>query len=149
MEAMAPTDQEPTAIQNFADAWETYFKDASVMGAPTVPGSLAGAKSAMIGAMTGLSTAGAAAISAGITAFWGVVAGASASIWPGTLAAIPAPGIGGVAAAITPVFAANTAGKLEIGPAMQAIAAAIHPTQLGGIANFPPPPGGLGPQPIL
>ena len=149
MEAMTPTDQEAIAIQNFAGAWETYFKDAATMGVPTTPGSLAGAKSAMIGAMSGLSTAGATAILAGITAFWGVVAGASASIWPGTLSAVPPPGLAGIPAALVPVFAANTAGNLAIDPAMQAIAGAIHPTQLGGIANWPPIPGGPGPQPIL
>ena len=147
---MEPTDDEAAAIAAFADAFEKYM-EGSGAPAPAIPGSFAGAKSSMKGAMTGLSAdgGGAAAISAGIAAFWGVVAGAAASIWPPALSATPPPGIGGVAGALTPVFAANTAGSLDLAASAQAIALAIHPTQLGGIAIHLPPPAGLGPQPIL
>jgi len=151
---LAPVDNEPDAINNFAAAWEIYFKDASVLGIATTPGSLSSAISAMKGSLVGMSVngAGAAKIAAGITSFWGVVAGAAASIWvtaPPPTGATPPPGLGGIAAALTAAFAANTAGDLSLADAANAVATAIHPTQLGGIALIPPPPAGPGPSPIL
>jgi hypothetical protein len=147
---MEPTDQEMEAIQAFADAYEKYMEGSMAGPVGAIPGSFAGAKSSMIGAMSGLSgdSAGAGAISSGIAAFWGVVAGAAASIWPPALAAVPPPGIGAVAAALTPAFTANTAGDLSLSDAANTVATAIHGTHAGGIANFPPPPAGIGPQPI-
>lgn len=151
---MAPVDNEPDAINNFAAAWETYFKDAAVLGVPTTPGSLSGAIGSMKGALVGMSAtgAGAAKIAAGITAFWSTVAGAAATIWvtaPPPTGATPPPGLGGIAAALSAAFAANMAGDLALADAANAVAAAIHPTQLGGIALVPPPPAGPGPSPIL
>lgn len=151
LEKMEPTDKEIDAINAFAAAWEKYMEGSVAGPVPATPGSFAGAVSSMKGAMTGMSADGAAAgaISGGIGAAWGVVAGAAASIWPPAVAAVPPPGIGGIAAALAPVFAANTAGQLDLAASAQAVAAAIHTTHLGGIANFPPPPAGIGPQPIL
>jgi len=143
---MAPTSTEATAIQNFADAWDSYFQGASVAGTPANGGALAAAKSAMIGAMTGLSVTGAVAIQAGITAYWGGVATAFAAIWvipPNVVvAAIPPPGLSGIAAALTPVFVANSADPTKtIAQATAAIAAVLHTAGgLGGIATVQPPP---------
>ncbi len=143
---MTPTSSEATAIQNFSNAWETYFLGASVSGVPTVPAALAAAKSAMIGAMTGLSVAGAAAIQSGVTAYWGGVASAFAAIWiipPSVVvAAIPPPGLGGIAASLAPVFASNSADPTKtIAQATAAIAAVLHASGgLGGIATVQPPP---------
>lgn len=143
---MAPTSSEATAIQNFADAWHTYFQGASVSGVPAVPAALASAKSAMIGAMTGLSVTGAAAIQAGVIAYWGGVATAFAAIWiipPNTVvAAIPPPGLSGLAASLAPVFASNSADPTKtIAQATAAIAAVLHTSGgLGGIATVQPPP---------
>lgn len=150
---MTPTMQEIVAINNFADAFEDYFSLAGVMGIPCTPGSLSGAKAAMIGSMSGLSSSGGAAgaITAGITAFWGVVAGAAASIWltPFPVAsATPPPGLAGLSAALSGAFSANTAGGLGLSDAANVVATAIHGTQLGGIAivsTIPSPT----PQPIL
>lgn len=146
---MVPTDQEIEAIQTFADAWEKYMGGSAAGPVPAVPGSFAGAKGSMIGAMSGISTTGATAIAAGIAAFWGVVATSAATIWPPALSATPPPGLSGIAAVLAAVLVANTVGELSLVDATNAMAAAMHPANLGGIAVFPPLPGGLGPQPIL
>lgn len=155
---MAPTSSEPTAVQNFADAWESYFGGASVAGIPATGGSLSGAKSAMIGAMAGLSApgGGAAAIQSGITAFWGVVAGAAATIWTvppnTTVSATPPPTLGSIAAGLAPVFASNSADPTKtIAQATAAIAAVLHTSGgLGGICILQPPgPVPPVPTPIL
>ncbi len=152
--ALEPVGDEPGAIDNLASAWENYFADASVLGIPTTVGSLAAATTAMKGALVGLSVAGAGAakLQAGIVAFWGVVAVSAATIWltvPPPLSATPPPGLAGIAAALTPVFASNAAGSLSLADSANAVAAVLHPLQLGGIALIPPPPAGPGPQPIL
>ncbi|KKM82804.1 hypothetical protein LCGC14_1315790, partial [marine sediment metagenome] len=92
------------------------------------------------------------AIQAGILAFWGVVAGAAASIWltvPPPLAATPPPGLVGIAVALVPVFLSNVTGELSLADAATAVAAVLHPANLGGIAVILGPPAGPGPQPIL
>lgn len=140
MENMKPTEVEAEAARALAEAFAAYFYDATATG-PAVPGSLEGAKAAMLGALTGMSQPGAgpASIQAGIAAFWGVVAGSAASIWSGTLSATPPPTLGAIAAAVTAVAQANTSGKLEKPQAMKTIAAAIHSNNLGGMAVLPSP----------
>jgi len=153
---MAPTSVKATAIQNFADAWDTYFQGASVAGVPANAGALGAAKSAMIGAMTGLSLTGAVAMQAGITAYWGGVATAFAAIWvmpPNVVsAATPPPTLGTLASLLTPVFASNSADPTKtIAQATAAIAAVLHASGgLGGIAVVQPPlPAPPVPTPIL
>jgi hypothetical protein len=152
---MVPVPDELTAAQNFANAWEIYFMDASVTGVP-VGSSLSAAKSAMIGALAGMSLAGAGAakLAAGIGAFWGVVATSSATLWivvPNTVpVATPPPTIAGIPAALVPVFVANTAGSLPAPVAMANVAAVLHGLGgLGGIASLLPPAGPAVPTPIL
>lgn len=148
---MVPTDQEAAAINAFVTAWETYFSTAMAGPVPAIPGSLAGALATMRGALSGVSQGdqGATKIQTAITAFWGTVAGAAGSIWPPAISATPPPGLGGIGAALTGAFSGNTAGKLDLPTSANNVANAIHPTQLGGMAIFPPPPAGIGPQAIL
>lgn len=140
---LKPAKLEPTAISNLSTAFTNYFAGATVGGVPAVVLTLAPAKAAMQAALVGMSVPGAAPgkIQAGITAFWGVIAATAAAVWPGTapptVSATPPPGLAGIAAAIVAAGAANVAVK-DIGAAAQALAAAIHPTQLGGIAITPP-----------
>lgn len=152
--AMESVDNEPEAIDNFVAAWGDYFALAAVLGIPTTPGSLEGALSAMRSALTGLSTGGQGStiIQAAIVAFWGVIAGSAATIWatvPPPTAATPPPGLSGIKVALDGAFSANVAGELGLVDSANAVAGAIHPTQLGGIAVIPVPPAGPGPQPIL
>ncbi len=161
IEALPLVDVEIEAINNFVAAWKNYFMNASVLGIPVFvmpvppppeppeepplpPCILDPALTAMKGAMVGsFSTAGSVALKAGITAFWGVVAGSAATIWitvPPVLSATPPPLLGTIDVALDAVFLANTQGKLEKGPAALAIANVLHPLQLGGIAAITPPP---------
>ncbi len=152
---MAPTPVEATAISNFANAWTTYFQGASVSGASI--GSLAAAKSAMQGALVGMSApnAGAAKIQAGITAFWGVIVASGASLWVITPSIItlvaPPPTLGGIAAALSGVFASNAADPTKtIAQATNAIATVLHTNGgLGGIATVQPPPVALPSPPLF
>lgn len=140
MEKMDPTTIEIKAARRFATAFTSYFYDAVATGSVT-PGSLNAAKAAMLGALAGMSApgAGAAAFQAGISAFWGVVAGAAATIWPGTVGATPPPTLSAISAAVMGVAPVNTAGKLSKSQAMKAVAAVIHVNNLGGLATLPPP----------
>lgn len=146
---MSNTDSEATVIDNFVNAWDTYFSTAQAL-TPAIPGSYAGALSAMRAALSGITTAdnAATAIQTGITAFWGVVAGSAATIWPPALSATPPPGLSGISSALQGVFSANTSGDLPIAAAAMAVAGAIHGTQSGAIAIYPPPPANVGPMPI-
>lgn len=146
LQNLAPVDVEASAAQNFADAWETYFMGASVAGVPV--GSLAAAKSAMVGALTGMSApgGGAAIIQAAITSFWGVVTASASTLWvipPNVVpSATPPPGLGGIAAALSAVFASNSADPTKtIAQAAASIATVLHTNGgLGGIAIVQPPP---------
>lgn len=154
LQALEPSGAEATAIDNLVGAWENYFEDATVLGIPVTTGSLATAVLSMRGALIGMSADGAAAaaIQAGVTAFWGVIALSAATIWltvPPPLSASPPPGLGTIAGVLDPVFISNAAGSLSLADSAIALAAVLHPTQLGGIALIPPPPVGPGPQPIL
>jgi hypothetical protein len=146
LEAMVPVEAEAQGIDNFSNAFEMYFYDASVLGVPCAPTTLAAAAAALKSAMVGISSTGTAAIQAGIVAFWGVIATSTPTIWPGSLSATPPPGLSGIAAALQTVFTANTAGGLDLAASAAAVAAALHPTQLGGFAVQPTP---APPAPIL
>jgi len=144
---LTPTSDVSAAIATLADAWEAYFSAATVGPTPVVPGTLAPAKAALVTALAGLNApgGGATAIQAGIVAWWGVVVPAAAVIWAGNtppvLSCTPPPSIGTIAAALVPVFASNQASNLSLTAAAAAIAAVLHPLQLGGIAAVGPPPG--------
>ena len=140
---LPPVKTEAEAINNFATAWGNYFGNATVAAVPVTPGTLTPAINAMKGALVGLSATGAAAakIQSGIVAFWGVVAASAPTIWvtvPPVISATVPPLLGTIAAALSAVFTSNQAGNLSLADAANAVASAIHPIQLGGIATQTP-----------
>ena len=147
LEALVPTSDVSAAISALADAWETYFAQATVGPTGVASGTLTAAKGAMVAALASLNatSGGAAAIQAGIVAWWGAVVPAAAVIWAGNtppvLSATPPPSLSTIAAALAPVFASSTSGSLSLQDAVAAIAAVLHPLNLGGIAAVGPPPG--------
>lgn len=128
---------EPAAITAWSTGFKNYMLNSSANGAPLVPLQAEAARVAMAAAMTGLNTAGAASIQAGVTAFWGALNVPGS--YGASIAVVPPPGLGGLSAALLAVFPANVAGQLDTGPACDAIAAAWHPIMLGGQATFPGP----------
>lgn len=129
---------EAAAISDFADAFHNYMVESTVAGVPMVASLGLAAKALMIAAMTGLNTASAAAIQAGVLAYWGGLN--VAGVWGPTITpTTPPAGASGLAAALTTVFATNTSGKLDETASTNAIAAAWHPTMLGGLATLPGP----------
>ncbi len=137
---MTPTDQETIAISRFADAYISFMSEAQCGPIPIVPIALQSApKAAMIAAMTGMSTAGAASIQAGITAFWGAMVPLAATLFPSALVITPPPTLAGLSALLLPVFAANTTAKLDLDASCSAIATVIYTGSLGGMATIPTP----------
>jgi hypothetical protein len=142
LKAMTPTTNENIAIDRFADAWTNYFYDAVVGAIPVNPGTLTTAKNVMKMQLIGMKTAGAAKIQNGITLFWSTVATAAPTIWttvPPCTGATPPPTLATIAATLNGVFAANKAAQLNLDAAAMAIAAALHPLNLGGICVIPTP----------
>jgi hypothetical protein len=144
--AMDIVDTEAEAIDNFVSAWSDYAYDSSILAIPATPGTLEASLTAMRGALIGMNAenAGSGKIQDGIEAFWDVALPAAATIWlippPNVLTSVaPIPGLSGIAAALDGVFAANTSGDLDKIAATTAMANAIHPLQLGGIATITPP----------
>lgn len=132
---------EGPAITAWADAFGVYFADATTAtaGAILAPG-VATAKTAMAGAMTGLSTTGAVAIAAGITAFWATGAAAPVTWWAGcTLIVPPVAPLAALVAALGVTFALNIAEEASKAVSMARIAANIHTACTGGAATFPGP----------
>lgn len=124
------------AIISWATAFDNYMAASTCNGAPLNPAVASVASLAMQGALAGLGAGGAAALAAGVTAYWAALNVPGA--YGASLSVTPPPGVGGLAAALTAVFAANTSGALVVPGAQDAIAAAWHPLMLGGIAIFPP-----------
>ena len=137
LQNLAPAGDEPTAIGHLADAWHTYFSSAQAGAVPYAPSSVP--RDAMAGAMTGLSTTGSVAIQAGVTAYWVAVAAGGPVFFPTATLVTPAPGLAGIAAALVPVFLANTLGSLDLASSCSAIATVLHPLNLGGTATLPGP----------
>ena len=139
---------EPAACAAWASAFRQYFASAAAGVVPVVAAALSTPQAAMASAMTGLSTTGPAAIQAGIVAFWGAM-NPAATYFPASTAITPPPGIAALAVQLTAVFLANVVGSKSAADSYDAIATAIHAAcSVGGQAVFPPPPGGIGPQPI-
>lgn len=144
LEKMVNVDTEAEGNANFATAFENYFLEATCGGKSVEDDSLAACTTALKGVMTGSQFAGAASMAAGITAFWGVVATAAASIWipaPPLASATPPTGLSGLAAAISAAGLANIADDKNKEDSCAAMAAAIHPLMLGGFGvNTATPP---------
>lgn len=127
----------------WVDAWITYFGTSNAGPVPCVAPVLQTApRAAMLGALTGMSapSAGAGCLQAGILAFWGSVAALATTVYPTAITVTPPPGLAGLAAALTPVFAANTSGNLSKVDAANTIATALHLLNLGGTAIIISPP---------
>ncbi len=152
LQAMVPVDNENDAINNFATAWENYFYDSSVAGITPLPGVLSASTNAMKAALVGMSTSGSTAVQSGIIAFWNTIIASIATIWvtvPVIISGTPPPSLSGISSALDAVFASNTSSELSLEDSTLAIANALHPLQLGGIAILGPPPPGGTPTPIL
>lgn len=155
--ALVPAQTEAEAVTRIVDAWDAYFAGASVNGIPAVSGSYAAGLTAMQGALSGISVANAGAqkLQDGILAFWNAIVGLAPSIWitaPVVLVppAIAPPGISGIAAALTPVFASNTSSNADLVTATNSIATVLHTNGgLGGLVNGSVPPASPVPIPIL
>ena len=130
---------EAAAISGWAMAFDNYFQDAESNGIPVTPGSTAAAKAAMAGAMTGLSTVGAAALATAITAYWTSLATMSGAIFAGATAITPPALLANIQADLEAVFTANISGSASKDAAMEAIADALHIDNQGGTATFPGP----------
>jgi len=143
LEALEPTSNASEAIERLAYAWEAYFGDATVGVTAVADGTLTAARAAMVGAMPGLSVDAAAAIQAGITAWWTAVAGSAAVIWAGNappvLSATVPPSLATIGAALTAAFSANTAASADLATAANVIANVLHPLTLGAVASIGPP----------
>ena len=143
-------DTESAAAAALAGVFATYSKHALAGAAGTVlaPG-LSACPAAMEAALSGMSALGqgASKIQAGIIAYWGAITPVTA--WVTCTGVTPPPGLSGLATALSSVFASNISGAVTKDQAYDAIAGAIHTINAsGGIAVFPVPPGGIGPQPI-
>lgn len=148
---MTPTDSEIEAIGKFTDAYIAFMSEAQCGPYPIIPAALQGTpKTAMMGAMTGMSTAGAASIQLGITAFWGAMVPIAITLFPTATVIVPPPTLATISGLLIPVFTANTSGKLELQPACTTIASVIYTGSLGGMAAImiPPAPSPI-PTPIL
>lgn len=132
-----PPPDEATAIVDWSDGFHNYMLNSVANGIPIVPAIALAAKALMIPAMTGLNTAGAASIQAGVLAYWGGLNVPGA--YGASIAVAPPPGAAGLAAALLALFPVNVAGELDTVPACDAIAGVWHPLMLGGQATFPGP----------
>lgn len=144
--ALLPTASEAEAITRLVSAWESYFGEATVNGAPLTPGSISGGLSAMAAAMVGLSAPDAAAgkIAAGTATFWSTQASLATAMWvtaPVVLVPpiVTPPGLGSLESALDAVF---TAGPYTLADALHDIAGAWHAASTGAIVpgSVPPAP---------
>lgn len=138
---------ETAARAAWAYAYRKYFETAAAGPVPVIPSALDTPETAMSGAMVGLSTSGAAAIQSGVVAFWGALF--AAGTFAGATAITPPVGITSLSSALTAVFLSNTAGSKSAEDSYGDIANAIHTASSGGIAVYPVPPTGIGPQTIV
>lgn len=140
------TAEEATACSGIAEAFKDYFAEAQANGAPVAAAALSAPQEAMATALSGMGGAGQGAVkfAAAISTFWASLVPATA--WPGATAVTPPPGLSGLAAALSAVFASNVSGKKSKADSLEAVANAIHGCMAtGGIAVFAPP---IGPLPI-
>jgi len=142
---------EAQAAAAWADSFDTYFQSAMAGPVPVVPFSTTLAKGDMESSLTGMSVAGAgaAALLTGITAYWANLSTNAATVFLTSTSVTPPPTLGTLTATLEANFLANTNGNVDKVTALTLIANSIHIAQTGGIAVFPPTPGGIGPQTIL
>jgi hypothetical protein len=127
------------AINAWAAAWKTYFTDAESNSVPILTPILDTAEAAMAVAMPSLGVDAGAALTSGVTAWWATLVASPPLTFTACTAITPPAGLAGIAAALTPVFISNRDGELSKADALNAIASALHPLNLGGTATFPGP----------
>jgi hypothetical protein len=142
---MVPAATEAEGIDNFATAFENYFAGSTVSGVTAAQSQLGPATDALKLAMSGLANVdGAAAMAAGVSAFWSTLSGLAAVVWvvvPVLASTTPPPGLAGLQAALAVTGAANIAGGLSLVDAADAMATTIHASNTGGFAvNTAPTP---------
>ena len=132
---------EAEAIAGWAASFREYFEQAQAAAIPIIPAALGAPEAAMVAAMTGLSAPGsaAAAITAGVTAWWASLALTPAAYFAGCTAITPPPGLAGLTALLAATFAANISGALSAAASYDAIATNIVAVNSGGFAAFPGP----------
>ena len=137
---LALYDTEAAAITGWVNAFSTYFADATTATKGTIfaRGDPA-ARTAMVAAMTGLSTAGAAALTAGIVAFWNHGVNRPNVWWATCTAIAPPAALATLEAELDATFAQNIAEEASKALSMQRIAGKIHTACNGGTATFPGP----------
>jgi hypothetical protein len=135
---------EESARDGWADAYATYFSGATSNGVPV--GSVTAARNAMDAALVGLSTTGAVAIQAGITAFWGALVASPAVVFAGATVITPPAGLSNISADILLAAPLNVTQSNDATTALGFIASGglggnvgLHTLSLGGTATFPGP----------
>lgn len=152
---VAPPKPPTTAPLSTGQAWAAAFKAMALEGAANgiPPTTLDAAETAMRGVIDGMmSTPGLGPISlqAGAAAFWGVVAGGFAAIFPAAVGFVPPPTLAGMSAAVISAGASSLAipipdpwNPTASQAAAALFAAAIYSSSLGGLVIFQP-----GPSPV-
>ena len=157
MFAGPPVATEAEAIDYMATSFMTFFLDSTVIAAAAVEAQLATADTNFRAALVGMSAtgAGAAKITAAITAFWTAAMLSAPTVWitvPVILAGtgIIPPALAGMTALLVGVFATNVSGKKSKEDAAAALGSAIMSAMSGATVTLsPPPPGGTPLTPVL
>lgn len=140
----------PSAEQLQAQAFGNYFKGATFVGVPVVPSSVdslavPAMAAAMVFTVPGTPSSGAAALTAGYSAFWGAIVAAPASFWPAAGVVTPATGLASLSSALAATFPTNNNPSTTKAQAAANLAAVIHANAgLTGSALL-----GLAPTPIV
>jgi hypothetical protein len=133
---------EAEAIAAWATAFDNYWIAATANAVPVSPGSTSGAKTAMQGAMVGMSTTnmGATKIANGISDYWTALNTSPALVFATCVAIAPPAGLSTLQTALEGVFLSNTTAVSTKEAALGAIAGVIHLAQTlptPGQATFP------------
>lgn len=147
LQNMTPTGVEATAITALVDAYGTFASAATGNGIPLTPAGVTLGKTAMQGALVGMSidSAGLTAIPAACVAFWGAVCTGFAVSFPSSIAATPPPHAS-LAAAFAALMPANTIAEVDLATAASSIAAIMYTDAItGGTVTLPGTPPVVGP----
>lgn len=141
--------EEPPAIEVLAEGWRVYLAGATVVGVPANLAALEPAIGAFSDGLVGMGDpgAGGAALIDAMVASWAVAVAAAPAVWPGAGIigpGTPPPGLSGGLGGLQSTFDANTTQSASTSDASDAVAAGLHPLNLGGTA-----PSVGGPLPIL
>lgn len=116
---------EADAIEKWAEAWVKYFEDAESNSVPITVSALrtptTGAKDLMKAGLAGLATTGAAALEAGITAFWGALVASPGLYFSGASPIALPTTLTGIEVDLDAIFAANISGEVSAKDAYDAI----------------------------